>query len=187
MSSGRAALVGELEAARAAHVPVRIRRAHGLDRLEGYAVAVGERWLLLARVADGLWWHGWTAVRLKDVRSVRRPDGAPFLERVLRLRAQWPPGAPDVGADLSSLRALLASLQGIAVPVAVVAERADPDVRRTGAVRRVGRRRVHLQEVTPTARWRRTTTTVELDGITRVDIGGAYDLALVAVAGPPPR
>lgn len=177
-----------LAAAKEEKVLVRLRRAGALDDVSGYVLAVGRRWVLLARVADTICSDGWTAVRLRSVRRVRADAHRDFVDAALRLRGQWPPRLPDQVLDLDSSRALLGSLRGEEL-VAVHPERRDPDICFVGVVRDVRDVRDHLVEVTPGARWEARRRRRRLRAITRVDVGGSYEAALRLVAGaaPPPE
>lgn len=62
----------------------------------------------------------------------------------------------------------------------------DPDVCFVGAPVALGDRSLRLLEVTPRAVWNSRPTKHRVEDITRVDVGGRYEQALLSVAGPAP-
>jgi hypothetical protein len=194
MSSELRPTTEQLTAAQADALLVRVYRGTGdddMDWLEGYVVAIGRRWLLLARVSNDIWLTGWSAVRLRDVSVVEPRANARFTTEALRRREQWPLPPVPLDLDLDSRRGLLSSLVGSEVDgeqvVALHPERRDPDVCFVGVVRGVSRHWVDLLEVTIAAQWETGTTKRAVEAITRVDIAGGYESALRLVAGPAPR
>lgn len=162
---------------------VRIDRGSDLDLIEGYVVAVGAEWLLLAVLDGAIVLDGHTALRLQDVRAVRQRSSGDMAQQALTLREQWPPTLPAVQLDLDSARGLLTSL--LAQPVITVhPELDDPDVCFVGAPAELGDRSLRLLEVTPRGVWNSRPTKHRVEDITRVDIGGRYEQALLSVAGP---
>lgn len=161
---------------------VRLERGE-LEPLEGYAVGVGEQWCLLALLDPALVLDGHVALRLEDIRRVRTRPRQEVAQGALVLREQWPPCAPD-GVELDDVRSVVTSL---AAPLVTVhPEHDDPDVCFVGVPRGFGRRTLWLRELTPAATWTNDVTKHRVDGITRVDVGGQYEQALLALAGPPP-
>ncbi|HEY0237920.1 MAG TPA: hypothetical protein VGC37_04685 [Friedmanniella sp.] len=163
---------------------VRITRGRRWDRLDGSVVALGAKWLLLATEVDA-GFDGHTLVRVADVRRVAASSSARFLERALRAEGHWPLPALD-GVDVSSTRAALRSLSAISPLISVFYERAHPDECLIGVPRRYGRRRFRLQNVDPNAEWDEPDSAIRYREVSRIDVGGAYERRLAAVAGPPP-
>lgn len=81
---------------------VRIDRGRDLDLIDGYVVAVGAGWLLLAALDDAIVLDGHIALRLNDVRRVGRRSNGEMAKQALALREQWPPSAPPVEVDLDT-------------------------------------------------------------------------------------
>ncbi|MGI4894846.1 MAG: hypothetical protein ACRYF3_07020 [Janthinobacterium lividum] len=75
-----------LTAAQTESLPVRVQRGKNdeMEWLESYVVALGRRWLLLARVSHDIWLTGWSAVRLRDVSVVEPRADARFTTEALR-------------------------------------------------------------------------------------------------------
>ncbi len=58
----------------------------------------------------------------------------------------------------------------------------DPDVCFIGKVQHLSRKMLHLREITPRATWSDSRGKFQMGRITRVDVGGNYEQALVQVA-----
>jgi hypothetical protein len=190
-----------LQRARERQLLVRVRRwIPGSDRLEGFVVGVGARWVLLQRLSDQITFDGWQLVRCKDVQAVSvEPDDGSFQVRALRARGLWPPGAPaldparDVGGDggggedvLGDTAGVVASLAKAAPLLAVFDEFAAADAFAVGAVVSVDSDRLRLMEVNPRGVWVPKPRAFDLGDVTRLEVGGGYLEALRLVAGPPP-
>ncbi len=161
---------------------VRLERGE-IEPLEGYVVGVGEQWCLVARLDPALVLDGHVAVRLQDLSRLRTPPRQEVAQGALVLREQWPPRAPE-GVQLDDVRSVVTSL---AAPLVTVhPEHDDPDVCFVGQPRGFGRRTLWLRELTPAATWTNDVTKHRLDAITRIDVGGRYEQALLELAGPPP-
>lgn len=162
---------------------VRIDRGSDVDSIDGYVVSVGAEWLLLAVLDHAIVLDGHTALRLEDVRRVRSRSSGDMAQQALDLREQWPPGPPAVQVDLDSTWAMLTSLMTQPL-VTVHPENEDADICFVGVPVGLGDRSLRLLEVTPRAVWASRPTKFRLDDITRIDIGGRYEQALLSVAGP---
>jgi hypothetical protein len=164
---------------------MRVRRSRvDPGHLDGYVIGIGKRWLLLAVPDSGIRFDGYTAVRIKDLTGVRAAPYARFVEHALTLRSQWPPQPLANAVNLDTRRALLRSFAGGYPVVTVHPERFDPDVCFVGRVTGVGKRSVRLKHVTPAGKWEKPVTRHRLGWITKVDVGGSYEQALLMVAGP---
>lgn len=164
---------------------VRIDRGRDVDSVEGYVVGVGVRWLLLAFLDDAIVLDGHTALRLQDVRRVRFRTNGGMAQQALTLRGQWPPALPAEPIDLDDDRGLFTSL--LTQPfLNVQPENDNPDVCYIGAPEGLGDRSLRLLEITPRGVWGTRTTKYRVQDITRVEIGGRYEQALLSVAGTAP-
>jgi hypothetical protein len=155
--------------------------------IEGYVVATGREWLLLAALDPAIRLDGHIALRLVDVAGLRRPTSARFVGAALRLRGQWPPAAPVSPVDLEHVGSVLASLGGGGSLVTVHPEVDEPEHCYIGIIERLGQRWLWLREVSPRAVWLSAPTRHRLNRITRIDTGGLYEQALRDVAGSPPQ
>jgi hypothetical protein len=185
--AGRAGTRRRLREAASDLSPVRIRRQiPGADRLEGFVLAVGERWVLLSNLSNGVRLDGFVAVRIDDIASVRTPASAGFMRSALEWRGQWPPPTDGPELNLSSDAGLITSAMAASPLVTLHIEYERPDVCFIGKPIRITAKRVDLQEVTPEATWENGGHTFGFKEISRVEIGGDYEQALHAVAGPAP-
>lgn len=174
--------VRRLERAQRTRELVRVHRRRHLESLDGYVLAVGDDWLLLANLDPGILLDGFTALRLRDVAQVQYKHTSDFVQSALDLRGQWPPATPGETIALASISALLESLRGQWPLVTVHLELDDPDVCFIGEVQRVGKRKLLLREISPRAAWIDLPGKFRLDDLTRVDVGASYERALVEVA-----
>ncbi|WP_258725961.1 hypothetical protein [Cellulomonas sp. NS3] len=181
------AVTAKLERAQQDQLRVRVRRwIPDADPVEGFVVGIGRRWVALAQLSDRILLDGWALVRLKDIQAVKiYPDPNTFATRALRLRSQWPPVAPPV--DLDHTVAAITAATKVAPLLTVHEEFARPDVCWIGMVRSVDDTTLALHEVDGEANWLRKVTMIDLDSITRLDMGGGYEEALHLVAGEPPK
>ncbi|MGK5678384.1 hypothetical protein [Actinoplanes sp. URMC 104] len=166
---------------------VRLRR--GIDRadkLEGYVVMHADSWLLMAVVDDGIRLNGFAALRSSDVVAVKPLLRGDFVGKALALQGTWPPTAPP-NVDLTDVRRLIASVAEHFALVTLHLEKSIPDACFIGRLVGFRKRTVGIREVSPQATWDREPTKWSLRKITRVDFGGAYENALYAVAGDPPK
>src|SRR4051794_37375811 len=70
------------------------------DRLEGFVVGIGQKWVLLQRLSDRIAFDGWQLLRLKDIQAVSiDPNPDCFEVRALKARSLWPPSAPKLALD----------------------------------------------------------------------------------------
>lgn len=184
---GHAQLLARLQRALDGAEPVRLTRGiRGADVLEGYLLATGPKWTLLATLADDYALDGYIAIRTRDIDRVQRHRRGDLATRLLKGRGQWPPLAPDPLPPLDGTGALLESLAAHAPTMTVHVENDDPEVCFIGAPMEWTERAVWIQEVSPTAEWDDTLSKWRFRDVTRVDVGGRYEAALFEVAGPPP-
>lgn len=164
---------------------VRIDRGGVLDVIDGYVLGVGVEWLLLAVLDHGIVLDGHTCLRVRDVKHVGRRHVGDMVQQALALRGQWPPTLPTAALDLDDASGLLSSLTGEPL-VTVHAEHDDATICFIGAPVGLGERSLRLLEITPRAVWHDRPTKHRVEDLTRVDVGGRYEEALLNVAGPPP-
>ncbi len=144
--------------------------------------------MALADLSDEMHLDGWTFIRLKDIQAVDLdPDVECFPTRAVRLRGQWPPTnpCPDV-AVLDDVVSLVTTVRDLSPLVTVHREFSRPDACWIGAVTDIDERRLWLHQVDPDAEWGRKLRQKDLDDLTRIQVGGAYEEARALVAGPRP-
>lgn len=173
-----------LEKAAAKQRLVRIdRRPRHADRIDGFVVAVGERWALVQSTAEGGHFDALVAIRVKDVTKVRKDRT--FEERFARTLPTWPPTAPpDVRLD--STRRLIKSIRHLAPLVAIEQEQRRGGVQWIGAPVGEYRGWLMLHEVRPDGSWSDEPLGYRFKRITKVEVGGRYKDALAAVMAPSP-
>ncbi|MFF9049987.1 hypothetical protein ACF09Z_02360 [Streptomyces erythrochromogenes] len=175
-----------LDEAMSSGVPVRLHRSsiRGADRLDGFVVAVGTEWTVLAPCTD-LRLDGWEAVRTADVTKVRpRGDEDCLSVRVLRRRGRWPVRAPGPALPLDGLPALARAASRAFGLVSLHVERHAPDACWIGEVAEVRPKSLRLREVDPEARWQSAPSKFPFKHVTRVGFGGRYERTLLEFAGP---
>ncbi|HUD15641.1 MAG TPA: hypothetical protein VMQ59_00210 [Acidimicrobiales bacterium] len=174
---------GCLSVAAKTNALVRIDRSiKKADRLEGYLVGLGRRWALLQLVSHDWLLNGYGAIRVGDVKRVRRwDDRSDFPARALAHFDQT--ALPIPGIELDSVRSLIESAAQRSSLVTVFVEDARPDVCFVGRALSVSDRRLRLSEIDPGAVWKHEPTKLDLRDVTRVEFGGRYEEALAALAG----
>jgi hypothetical protein len=183
------AVLARLEHAQTEQLLVRLRRwIPDADRLEGFVVGIGAEWVALQRLSDRIAFDGWQLVRRKDIQSVTiEPDPDCFEITALRARDLWPPTAPELDLDLDdTVGAITTASRAAATMLSVHVELDRPDVCWIGAVTSVDERLLRLLEVNTHGGWARRSRTFDPADVTRLDLGGGYEEALLLVAGPPP-
>ncbi len=153
------------------------------DRVRGYVLDIGPRFVLVAIVSDRFWFDGFSCFRIRDLSAIRDEPRAEFIERALELRGEKRPERPPV--DLADKRTLLLSAAKAFPLVTLHYEKADPDVCFIGRVFGVGRSKLKMLEIGPGADWSAEATAFSLSGITRIEFGADYEDALYLVGGEP--
>ena len=176
----------DLETAARESTLVRVTRTiRRCDKLDGFVVGIGRKWVQLALLDPNIYLDGHAAVRVKDVTKVSRRGGPDtFVGRALAARAEWPPVSVDV--DLDSVADLIRTASDLASMVTLHLEEEDPTVCFIGRPVRFGKRSVRLREITPEAVWTTRPTKWPLADVTRVEFGGRYEQALELIGGAPP-
>jgi hypothetical protein len=163
---------------------VRLRRdIPGADEIEGYVLDIGVEWVLLARLDPEVFLNGFVLVKLSDVVRAGKSSSRQFVRRALELHGEWPPARPDWKLSLDDIAGLLAAVAARRPLLTIYVEDDDPEVCFIGAPAKIGRRKLHLLEVSPRAVWDAEPTKWPLADVTRIDFGGRYEQALYDVAG----
>jgi hypothetical protein len=156
------------------------------DQIRGYVLAIDQNWMLIAKTRAGGYPDGFTVLRVADVGKVR--EDSSFEAQFLRHIDQWPPAGPSAAIDLSEPKTIITSASGLQTLVTLFTEQKRPDECYIGAPVEWEKNRVWLLEVDGQAHWDRDMSPYRLKKITRIEFGGEYEKALLAVAGPlPPR
>lgn len=167
-------------------LPIHVRRwIPGADRLDGFVVGIGKKWVVIQRVMLRCDFDGWQLFRLKDVQAVSMdPDPECFEVRALKTRTLWPPSAPELSLD--DAVGVIETVSSSSTMVSVYDEFDNPDVLWVGAVASVDESRLRLLEVDHSGEWGRKPRSFDPADVTRLDFGGRYEEALSLAAGPLP-
>lgn len=174
-----------LQTAVEGYLPACVRRRAPMDEssMFGWVVGLSKRWVLFHEIdGDTLWPNGYVALRVKDVRRAAllgdHWDG--LWGKVIALRGLVPVPQPDV--LLVDLPGLLSSANSAFPLINVLTEDLYPDECYVGRVRKISARSLHLDEMTPAAKWEEKSVRYKLKDITSVEFGGGYLDALWQVS-----
>jgi hypothetical protein len=165
---------------------IRIERSpRQADRVDGFALAVGTKWALIAQTADGGYFDGLVAIRVKDVVAVALAEDESFEGRFARTQPEWPPTAPEV--DLDRTGGLLVGLAGLAPLIGIEQEhRHKSPMTWIGALAEVRGGQFALHEVRPDATWHERPLIYRSKRVTKVVILNRYQVALSTIANDRP-
>lgn len=197
MGKQRDGTTGQIRALRGARRAGDLVRLHrllaGSDQVEGFVLAVGREWSMLALLDPAIRLDGFLAIRTGDVTSVKRLAGRhEFPVHLLAVRGQWPPAEPSFDVVLESPGTIIAGASDLFPLVRIFVEAVDPRATVIGRPVRCGARKLRLREMTRRGHWLPGTTTWPMAGVTRIEFGRRYDEALIEYAGlhqrgPTPR
>lgn len=162
-----------------------VRRIQGADRLDGFIVGVGRKWLLLAKLPD-VRVDGFVAVRIRDIQRVQVSPCDQLSRRLLESTGAWPPAGPNAPIDLDRTSRLVQTSYAHAGLLNIQVEGVDPEVALIGSPSLDGKKWVVLDEVTSESEWDGSVSRWRRSEITRVEFSGSYESDLLLVAGPPP-
>lgn len=173
-------ILRRLKAAREQQMLIELSRAPKFaDRKQGFVVAIGSEWVLLAQTVDAGFFDGHVAVRLGDIKSVRRDTS--FQARMSRRLPEWPPSPPNSSVDLDSTAGVLRTLGAENVLIGAEKERERTGMW-IGVVFEISKRWLWLSEVRPDASWLPAPLGYKLKAITAVTVGGRYLVGLRTIA-----
>lgn len=152
------------------------------DRLDGFVVAVGGKWALMAQSSDGGFFNGYIAFRLCDVKKISRDKT--FETAFAKTQPEWPPACP-FEVDLNSTTGVLEGLghDGTLIGIQKENERSAMWI---GKLDEVWSRVMYLHEVRPDATWHPAPLGYKLKAITTVEVATHYLRGLSAIAGAGP-
>jgi hypothetical protein len=174
-------LKGKLATALAERTLIRIEREIEIGHTEGYIVALGADWVLMATIEHAIRPKGFEALRLKDITKYHDPaPHAAFVEAALAKKKIRRPEPLNI--DMTNAISILAGANQYSL-VTIHREIADADVCHIGKVASFTKRSVLLLEITPDATWDEDPTPYALSEITKIDFAGPYEEALALVSG----
>jgi hypothetical protein len=161
----------------------RISRTSSGDDVEGFVLAVGSRWVLVATLSDSIYIDGFAVFPVGDVLDVEdRSDEMRFVRRALALQRSWPPPRPPVPLDLDDTVAMVKSIAAVAPVVTLFTERIDDDVCFVGIPMNVKPESLFLREIRYDATWRAEPSEWSFADITRIEFADRYSGIIYAVA-----
>ena len=161
---------------------VKFTRSVEEGSVEGYVLAVGPQFFLLALVDENIRFNGFQCLRLQDVRNLQVPaKDATFVEAALKLRGEKRPRIPAVSVD--SVPELFRTASRAFPVVTIHREMVAPDICHIGRVVAISDAEVSLLEINPDASWDHEALSYRTKEITRIDFGGDYEEALMLVGG----
>ncbi len=148
----------------------------------GYVVGMGPSHFMLLRISDGIQFDGFSIFRIDDVSQVEVPhEHEAFVEGALRLRGENVEAPPEI--DLTDTASVLRSAGRLFGVVALHTEERDAEVCQIGHIQSVSEDSFSLVEIDPDADWAEESLTLAVSDVTRVDVGGGYEEALLLVGG----
>jgi len=163
---------------------IRVDRAPKFaDRLNGFVVAVGEEWALIAQSSDGGFFNGFIAFRVSDVKRIK--CDRTFETAFAKTQPEWPPVCPyEVALDSTK-----DVLEGLGRGGALIGIQKDNERSAIwiGRLEEVRRRVAYLHEVRPDATWHPAPLGYKLKAITTVEVATHYLQGLAAIAGTGPE
>ncbi len=149
----------------------------------GYVLYVAPKFFLLASLNEAFEFEQYTCLRVADVRSLQVPAKyAAFYTKARKLRGDKMP--KGIKVDLTDAGSILCSLAPSVVTVHF--ERINPDSCNIGVATGAGKNDFEFWNIGPDAKWETRPTYFRLNEITRIDLPGPYERALLSVGVPPP-
>ncbi len=149
----------------------------------GYVLDVGAKFFLLASIDDGFEFEQYSVLRVADVRRLQSPAKyESFYKAARRLRGDKMPRRIKV--DLTNQRSVVHSVSAHLLTVHF--EMASPDTCNIGRLINSDSTGFELLEIAPGAKWDKKPRYFRFAGVTRIDLPGRYEKALLLVGGEGP-
>lgn len=160
------------------------REIDAMERVDGFVVGLGAKWVLVARTMDGGYSDGLVALRVRDISSLAKDRSFETAFAMTQPR----PGPDDLATiDLDRTDQVIETMSCLSSLIAVERDRTEPGCLWIGRYVGTHGRWVGLLEVRPDASWHRKPLGYRMREVTSVSIGSHYLTALAAVAPEPPR
>ncbi len=156
------------------------RSLRGCDRVHGFVVDLGLRWLVLARLSPDLDLDGYTAVRWKHVKRARLLERDHVAVRALDQRRTAPAAVP--GLDPTTTGLLLRSAATTFDSVTIHPEAHDPSICWIGPIVGFETKSIRLLPIDGDGHGAPAPIRLPFDLITRIDVGSRYQTGLTAAA-----
>lgn len=154
-------------------LPRKLKRA---DLVEGYVVAIGTRWVVLAITTNG-GPDGWSVVGCADIRGVWEGRGERFTRRLYELEGCWPPAPSTAPLALDGIVHEVIESAAAVFPL-VVMYVDDEHYSQIGRPIRWTAKWVYWRDLDRNAEWVRTLHRYRQSNILCIDIGGHYKASL---------
>jgi hypothetical protein len=153
--------------------------------VDGFVVAVGNKWALLQRTMSGGFFDGHVAIRLREIAAIR--NSSSFESSFARTQPEWPPAAParPTTLDLDTTSGMLTSLL-LPGELFGIERNKKYDATWIGVPDELTRHWLYMWEVRPDATWHERPFGYRLRTITMVTINDHYQRGLAVVADEPP-
>jgi len=162
---------------------VRFSRPFEPGTFLGYVLDVAPKFFLFASLSEAFEFEQYTCLHVADVRSLQLPAKyAEFYSKARKLRGDKMP--KRIKVDLTNASSILASFAPSVVTIHF--ERVTPDSCNIGIATGAGGNDFEFWNIGPDAKWYKQPEYFRLNEITRIDLPGPYERALLLVGGPPP-
>jgi len=161
---------------------VEFTRPFEAGKFSGFVMSIGPKFFVLASLDNGFAFESYCCLRIKDVRQLRCPAKyAEFYSAARKIHGDKMPR--KIALDLSDIGSLLTS----AAPslLTIHREKRDPDVCSIGYLVSRDEKTLEMIEIAPGAKWESEPSYFRLKDITRIDLPGPYERALISVGGYP--
>jgi hypothetical protein len=184
MSTRNSKIAAQLHEAQIKKLIIRFARPFEGGTFTGYVLDVGAKFFLFAVLNDGLQFEQYTCLRTTDVRSLESPaKREPFYKATRRLRKDKI--TAKIKVNLTSPATILRTLHPSVVTVH--REMISPGTCTIGRITNDNNVNFEMLEIDPDAKWDSEPSYYRLNQITRVDLPGPYEKALLLVGGDAPK
>ena len=148
----------------------------------GYVLGVGPKFFLFASLSDGFEFEQYSCLRISDVRQLELPaKQAAFYTAVRKIRNDEMP--PKIKVNLTDASSILHSTHHSLLTI--YREQIDPGVCSIGKIMSFDKTYLKFLEIDPDAEWDSAPSYYRLNQITRIDLPGPYEKALLLIGGEP--
>jgi hypothetical protein len=172
----------QLEAALKDTSIIQFSRPFEQGTLCGYVQSIGTKFFLFALLNDGFEFVSHTCLRIRDVKDLQAPaKHEAFYKAVRKKRHDKAP--PKIDVDLTDAASILRTLHPSVVTIH--REKIRPGKCIIGRTMYDDGPDFEFLEISPDAKWETKPTYYRLKEITRIDLPGLYEKALLLVGGEP--
>jgi hypothetical protein len=183
MSTRSSKIADQLRQAQIKKSIIQFSRPFEGGTLTGYVLDIGVKFFLLAALDDGFQFEQYSCLRMADIRNLEAPSKRESFYRAARkLRKDKLPS--KIKVDLTHSASVLRTLHPSVVTIH--RERISPDTCIIGRVTSDNNVYFEILEIDPDAKWDSEPSYYRLNQITRIDLPGPYEKALLLVGGEAP-